>query len=294
MNCADESALGKAPLGFTDRIPDHDFQRSSQHTMSTLALIAIAVGNTRTHVALFNNDELEQCTHIDNEDRARVVELVTSSWKASADSERRAIAVSSVNEPVSKALCSVIEDQIGEEVYRIGQDLPVPITMALDPEATPGMDRLLNAAAAWSTLKQACVVIDAGTAVTIDFIDGEGTFHGGVIAPGAQMQLDALHSSTENLPEIDFSAPKGEPYGRNTASAMQRGVYHGIRGLVWRMIEEFATAYEAFPLVVATGGDAPALFEGDELINRMVPDLELRGIAVSVRHALTENIDADE
>jgi hypothetical protein len=75
---------------------------------------------------------------------------------------------------------------------------------------------------------------------------------------------------------------------------MQRGVYHGIRGLTWRMIEEFATAYEAFPLVVATGGDAPALFEGDELINRLVPELELRGIVVSIRHALTENIDADE
>jgi type III pantothenate kinase len=294
MNCADESAHGTAPIGFTDRKRVHDTERSTQHTMSTLALIAIAVGNTRTHVALFNNEELDQCTHIDNEDRSRVVELVTSSWKASAGAERRAIAVSSVNEPVSKALCSVIEDQIGEEVYRVGQDLPVPIKMALDPEATPGMDRLLNAAAAWSTLKQACVVIDAGTAVTIDFIDGEGIFHGGVIAPGAQMQLDAMHESTENLPELDFEAPKGEPFGRNTASAMQRGVYHGIRGLTWRMIEEFATAYEAFPLVVATGGDAPALFEGDELINRLVPELELRGIVVSIRHALTENIDADE
>ncbi|MCH2144279.1 MAG: type III pantothenate kinase [Phycisphaerales bacterium] len=262
--------------------------------MSKLALIAIAVGNTRTHVALFENDSLEQTTHIENDDRARIVELVTASWKASADADRRAIAVSTVNEADSKALCSVLEDQIGEEIYMVGDDLPVPIGVALDPEATPGIDRLLNAAAAWDALKQACVVIDAGTAVTIDFVDGEGVFHGGVIAPGAQMQLDAMHHGTDGLPDLDFSVPEGEPYGRNTASAMQRGVYHGIRGLAWRMIEEYATAYEAFPLVVATGGDAPELFKDDELVNRLVPELELRGIAVAVRHALAESIDADE
>ena len=75
---------------------------------------------------------------------------------------------------------------------------------------------------------------------------------------------------------------------------MQRGVYQGIRGLAWRMVEEYATAYEAFPLVVATGGDAALLFTGDELVNRLVPDLELRGIAIAVRHALTESVDADE
>ena len=75
---------------------------------------------------------------------------------------------------------------------------------------------------------------------------------------------------------------------------MQRGVYQSIRGLAWKMVEEYATAYEAFPLVVATGGDAEALFKDDELINRLVPELELRGIAIAVRHALAESIDADE
>ena len=262
--------------------------------MSNLALIAIAVGNTRTHVALFDNDSLERSLHVGNDERALIVDKVTAIWKEAVGADRRAIAIASVNENHSRALCSVLEDQIGEEIYLVGEDLPVPIGMALDPEATPGIDRLLNAAAAWDALKQACVVIDAGTAVTIDFVDGEGVFHGGVIAPGVQMQLDAMHQGTEGLPEIDFRVPEGEPYGRNTAAAMQRGVYHGIRGLAWRMIEEYATAYEAFPLVVATGGDAGDLFKGDELINRLVPELELRGISVAVRHALAGSVDAEE
>ena len=74
--------------------------------------------------------------------------------------------------------------------------------MQLDPETITGVDRLLNAAAAYATLKQACVVVDAGTAVTVDFVDGHGTFHGGAIAPGARLQIDALHRGTDALPDV--------------------------------------------------------------------------------------------
>jgi type III pantothenate kinase len=262
--------------------------------MPSLALTAISVGNSRTHIAFFRGSDVEQITHIENKDRARIVEVAMTHWKEGADAEHRTIAVASVNDPIADATCSVLEDQLGEEVYRVGEDLPVPIGLALDPEATPGVDRLLCAASAWDTLKQACVIINAGTSVTIDFVDGEGVFHGGVIAPGAQMQLEAMHQGTNALPELEFAVPEGEPFGRNTAAAMQRGVYNGIRGLAWKMVEEYATTYEAFPLVVATGGDAEKLFAGDELVNRLVPDLELRGIEIAVRHSLTESVDADE
>ena len=262
--------------------------------MPSLDLIAISIGNTRTHIGLFRNDELDQSVDIDGNDRAKIVELVTEHWKACSESEKRAVAMASVNEGMARELRSVIEDQLGEEVYELGTDLPVPIGLALDPEATPGVDRLLCAAASWDLLKQACVVINAGTAVTVDFVDGEGVFHGGVIAPGVQMQLDALHAGTDALPQLNFSKPEGEPFGRNTASAMQRGVYHGVRGLAWRMVEEFALAYEAFPLVVATGGNASDLFSGDELVNRLIPELELRGILASAKLALSEPVDTEE
>ena len=80
-------------------------------------------------------------------------------------------------------------------MYRVGDDLPIPIQVDLAPETITGSDRLLNAVAAFDVLQQACVVVDAGTAVTVDFIDGKGTFHGGAIAPGARMQLAALHKA---------------------------------------------------------------------------------------------------
>jgi type III pantothenate kinase len=163
----------------------------------------------------------------------------------------------------------------------------------LDPETITGMDRLLNALAAYRRLRQACVVVDAGTAVTIDFVDGEGTFHGGAIAPGARMQLRSLHRQTAALPEIEFRKPDDETFGRSTAEAMLRGVYHGIRGAVWRLVERYADRYGAYPHVIATGGDAEVLFADDELVDRIVPELTLHGIAACVEHALAARPDED-
>ncbi|MHC5028335.1 MAG: type III pantothenate kinase, partial [Planctomycetota bacterium] len=176
--------------------------------------------------------------------------------------------------------------QLSTNVYIVGKDLPIPIGESLDPETITGVDRLLNAAAAYATLEQACVVVDAGTAITVDFVDGEGTFHGGAIAPGASMQLAALHQHTSALPALEFTKPDSEAFGKSTAQAMLHGVYDGIRGLVWRLVEKYAERYGAYPMVVVTGGDANVLFEDDELVNRLVPDLTLLGIAAAARHAL--------
>ena len=78
----------------------------------------------------------------------------------------------------------------------------------------------------------------------------------------------------------------------STTQAMLKGVYQGIRGLVWRLVEQYAERYGAYPTVIATGGDAPLLFDGDQLIDRIVPELTLRGIATTARLALSAD-DAD-
>ena len=138
----------------------------------------------------------------------------------------------------------------------------------------------------WDKYKQACVIVDAGTCVTVDFVDGEGTFHGGAIAPGAAMQLKAMHDGTNALPEITFEKPLQEAFGKNTAQAMLQGVYHGIKGMVRQLTEQYASRYGAYPMVVATGGDAMLLFEHDEFIEHIELNLLFKGIAVSVKHAL--------
>jgi pantothenate kinase type III len=96
------------------------------------------------------------------------------------------------------------------------------------------------------------------------------------------------------LPRVAFAQPDAaEAFGRNTAAAMLLGVYEGLRGMTRRLVERYAENYGAFPMVVATGGDAETLFSGDDLVDRIVPELVLLGISVSVRHA-AEDPDQDE
>ncbi|MCZ6834284.1 MAG: type III pantothenate kinase [Planctomycetota bacterium] len=256
-------------------------------------LIAINIGNSRIQLGVYVEGELTRNEHFDHENLTACVEGVVSGWQELGDRSHMAIAIASVHEALAQKLASAIRDQLSVEVNHVGSDMPVPIGTQLNPETITGVDRLLNAAAAFDTIKQACIVIDAGTAVTIDFVDGDGTFQGGAIAPGARLQLQCLHEQTDALPELIFAQPDVDPFGRSTAQAMLRGVYHGIRGMVWKLVEQYAEAYEAYPTVIATGGDAQTLFHDDELIDRIVPDLTLHGIMVTARDALVGQTDED-
>jgi type III pantothenate kinase len=257
-------------------------------------LIAISVGNTRTRIGKLVDGSIEASASFANDELADAVERSTAWWFEIAKRPRAAIAMATVDEAVADRLASALEDQLSVEVYRVGDDLPILIGRQLDPETITGADRLLNAAAAYAVVGQACIIVDAGTAVTVDFVDGEGTFHGGAIAPGARLQLRALHEHTAALPDLEFQPPDPEPFGRSTAQAMRQGVFHGIRGMVWRLVEQYAEAYGAYPMVIATGGDAEILFGNDELIDRIVPDLTLLGIRAAVRLALSaDDADAD-
>ena len=105
------------------------------------------------------------------------------------------------------------------------------------------------------------------------------------------MQLRALHEYTSHLPEMRFAAPNDDAFGRSTAQAMLNGVFHGIRGTVQRLVERYAERYGAFPQVIATGGDAELLFANEDLVDNIVPDLTILGIAAAARHALASKVD---
>ena len=250
-------------------------------------ILAVSVGNTRIQLGRIIDGEVKECVFFEHAAISKVIDQLSSWWTALEDDANRSVMLASVHADRADELRSLIADQFGAEVYEIEKDVPVPIGRDLEPETIVGVDRLLDAAAAWDQLKQACVIIDAGSAITVDFVDGEGVFHGGAILPGVQMQISAMAKGTSLLGEVEFRPPEGDAFGRSTSEAMLRGVYHGIRGGVWRVIETYAEAYGAYPLVLATGGDADMLFKDDELITRIVPDLAIRGIAVAAQHATT-------
>lgn len=253
-------------------------------------VLVIQVGNTRIKLAVFRDSDPEDVAFIAKDDVAGALEKAAAMYESIGTDAEASVVVASVHPKTSAALTGALRDQLACEVYEVPTDMPVPIGLCLAPGAKPGVDRLLNAAAAWDKMRQACVIVDAGTCITVDFVDGEGVYHGGAIAPGLRMQLKALHEQTAALPSIEFDgafdAPTGTAWGADTREAMLRGVYHGARGLVWRLVEKYAEEYGAFPIVIATGGDSAVLFADDELVTQIVPDLVLRGMAIAARHAL--------
>jgi type III pantothenate kinase len=140
-----------------------------------------------------------------------------------------------------------------------------------------GADRLLNALAAHRAYHGPLVVIDFGTATTFDVVDQDGAYLGGIIAPGINLSIEALHQAAARLPRIGIGRPQAV-IGRGTVAAMQSGVYWGyvamIEGLVARVAHEYGTKVK----VIATGGLAPLLAEGTTVIDHIDPDLTLDGL----------------
>ncbi len=255
----------------------------------TLRLLAVSVGNTTTRFGVFTGRELARSRRVPNANAAALADQIGALAKEAGGGAEpvSAVVIASVNDPVSRPLVEAMEPRLTCGVYRIGADLPIPIRTALAPNATPGQDRLLNALAAFDSLNQACVVVDTGTAITVDFIDGEGVYQGGAIAPGAAMMLRALHQHTAALPEVSLARPdETVAFGKDTVQAMRTGVFFAVRGLVRALVESYAEAYGAYPPIIATGGDAALLPDGDELIDRIVPDLTLFGIEAACRRSM--------
>jgi type III pantothenate kinase len=277
-------------------------------------LLSVAVGNTRTRFGVFHGNELEDPESLPNSDMAALIGAIL---KAAEGEHGVSIVIASVNPTVADALHKALEDAGEENVYRIGRDIQIPMQHTLDDASTLGQDRLLCAFGAYSRAKQACVVVDAGTAVTVDFVDGEGVFHGGVIAPGAKMMLDSMHEKTAQLPQValggqplrggagaeqapapanaDGQSDRPSPFGKSTRDAMLQGVTNSIRGLVQYSVEQYAEFFGGYPQVVATGGDADALFgeqvsQGGGIVESIVPDLQLIGILEVCR--AVEGMDA--
>ena len=140
-----------------------------------------------------------------------------------------------------------------------------------------GADRLLNALAAHARYRGPLVVIDFGTATTFDVVDKDGAYLGGVIAPGINLSIEALHRAAARLPRIGMGRPQAV-IGTNTVAAMQSGVYWGYIGMVEGLVARIRAEFDAPLKVIATGGLAPLLAEGTTVIEHIDPDITLEGL----------------
>ncbi len=243
-------------------------------------LLVINLNNSRTAIGAFVAGNLEYVTRIPNANRADWAGKIAEAWELVKDKEGAAVAGASVNPSLMEPLEHAIHQVTGQNVQWVGKEIELPIKVQTQAPEQTGTDRVLNVAAAYEQMQKACVVVDAGTAITVDCCDDKGTFVGGAIAPGVNMMLDALHERTAKLPRVTFAVPEGA-FGRSTEEAIRQGVYYGVRGMVKELVENYATELGQWPEIIATGGDAKALFEGWELVHAVSPDLSLYGVALA-------------
>jgi type III pantothenate kinase len=243
-------------------------------------LLVLNAGNSRLAIGVFTAGELTYVNRVTHDQRGEWPARIKEAWLKIADAEGAAVAGATVNPPLIEPLEHAVEQATGEKIQWVGRDINLPIKVLTDEPSETGVDRVLNVAAAYEQMGKACVVVDAGTAVTVDCCNDTGDFLGGAIAPGVSVQIDALNEKTAKLPRVPFDVPKSA-FGKNTADAIRLGVYHGLRGLVRDAAEGYATELGFWPDVIATGGDAPKLFEHWELVHAIAPDLTLYGIALA-------------
>ena len=164
------------------------------------------------------------------------------------------------------------------EPFVIGDDnLDLGIEIDVDKPEEVGADRLANAVAAHSSYENSLIVLDFGTATTFDIVNERGAYTGGIIAPGVNLSLEALHAHAAKLPRIAIQRPE-RVIGKSTVTAMQSGVFWGYVSMIEGMVARIKKEYGKPMKVVATGGLASIFDNATEVIEIVDRDLTIRGL----------------
>lgn len=171
----------------------------------------------------------------------------------------------------------------GARVHILGQTQSLPLKVALDRPDRVGIDRVLNAVAALAHRppNHPVVIVDAGSAVTVDWLDAAGTFRGGAILPGLRLMAESLHAYTAQLPLIEVRHSEPALPGADTLSAMEAGIFWTVVGGIRLIVDRLARLEPLQPALYLTGGDAGKLSSFIERPHKVWPEMTLEGIRLS-------------
>ena len=156
----------------------------------------------------------------------------------------------------------------------------LPIEIRVDNPAEVGPDRLVNTIAAFERYGGEIIVVDFGTATTLDVVARDGAYIGGAIAPGVNLSLDALHHAPPRTCRASTSAMPAARLGRNTVHCMQSGIFWGYVGLIEGIASRIAKERGHDMRLIATGGLSPLFARGSDMIQIVDPDLTMRGLVI--------------
>lgn len=238
-------------------------------------LVALDIGNTNVHLGVFQERNL-LFHKIMRAEEMNLEELAPESYMPLISE----VLLASVNPSVEDTLCRWLEKNYPKKPLKFPGDIKIPIPILVREPAKVGIDRLLNAVAAYERTSSATIVVDMGTAITVDAISERGEFLGGVIAPGLESLKKALRLRTSLLPEVTPERPD-HFVGKDTAEAITSGLYWGTIGMVTELIRGVKKELGMEPRIIATGGDANLFAEDIGLFQEVIPHLTLEGMALA-------------
>lgn len=246
-------------------------------------LLTIDAGNTNTVFAVFDKKKLMGKWRIVT-DRNRTSDeyaiAITQFLEMGGIKQKKinAVIIANVVPQAMFPLRTMCKEYFACNPVVVGEDgVKFGIGVILERQSEIGADRLVNALAAFNRFGGNTIVVDFGTATTFDVIDGNGNYAGGVISPGINLSIKALHIAAAKLPEVAVAKP-AKVVGTSTIEAMQSGIYWGyvglIEGIIKKIIEETGQKMQ----VVATGGLAALFYEDGGVIGHLEPDLTIYGL----------------
>lgn len=247
-------------------------------------LLAVDVGNTQTVAGLFEGEHLENHWRISSRasitpDELRITMggLIAEDGRSWADIDE--VVLASVVPRLTSAWEDVIASACECTPLIVGPGVKTGLPIRYDNPHEVGADRIVNGVAAVEGFGSPVVVVDFGTATTIDVISADGAYLGGAIAPGVETSAEALFAKAARLSKVDLEAPV-RVIGTNTRASVQSGLMLGeaamIDGLVRRVFDELG---QPAP-VVATGGLAPVMGPLCETVDHVDVDLTLTGLRI--------------
>ncbi|MCU1344554.1 MAG: pantothenate kinase, type [Acidimicrobiia bacterium] len=248
-------------------------------------LLAIDVGNTQTLVGLYSAGSAELIDHwritsrlhATGDELALIFQQLLSFHGFSLDTDITGVAVSSVVPTITAALRTMSEKYLEQPALVIGPGVRTGMPIRYDDPKELGADRIADAVGAFDLYGGPTIVVDFGTATTVDAVSAAGEFLGGVIVPGLELSFEALWSRAAGLRRVELIAPRSV-IGRSTPDSLRSGALWGYGAQVDGLCRRFMDELDAPATVVATGGLATVIRPYSDAIEHLEPWLTLHGL----------------
>jgi type III pantothenate kinase len=245
-------------------------------------LLAIDIGNTNIVIGVINNDDIVFKARIATE-RQRTSDQYGVEIKNMLEafgvriSDIEDCIIASVVPPVFNSVRTGVVKVIGKQPMVVGPGLKTGLNIKVEVPGQVGSDRIVIAVAALAEYEAPLILMDLGTATTIEVVEPGNTYIGGVIYPGVKISLDALTSRAAQLPGISLDKPK-QVIGKNTVDCMRSGMMYGTAAMIDGIVDRIAEELGHSSTLVATGGMAQfitPLCKHDIILEK---DLLLKGL----------------